>query len=121
MGIGQFLSLAGVLLCVAVILFLAYWCTRRLGLAAGTGLSGAGNHMRVVDRLVLSQDKQIVLAQIGERWLVLGLSTGGGIQLLVEISSEEAEIWKKEADTSRQVSGFGEILRQALHNRKPGK
>lgn len=119
---GNILSLAGVLLCVAAILFLAYWCTRRLGLAAGTGVAALGKHMRVVDRLALSQDKQIILAQVGSRWLVLGLSSGN-VQLLTELTQEEAETWRQDMTGNQQTTpgGFGELLRQTLRNRSSGK
>jgi len=120
--LGRILSLVGALLCVVAILFFTYWATRRIGSMSAPAFSSMGKHMRIVDRLVLAQDKQIVLAQIGERWCVIGISPNG-IQLLLELTQEETALWQADTANATQAAsgGFGEILRQTLRNRGSGK
>lgn len=114
----KILSLAGILLLMGAILYLAYWCTRRMGGVAGGGLSCDGRGMRVAGRLPLSQDKQVVLVQVGARWLLLGASSAG-LQLLAELTEEEAARWAQETDGAEQPAGFREIFLQKLHRRGP--
>lgn len=78
--------------------------------------------MRIVDRLVLAQDKQIILAQIGERWCVIGVSPQN-VQLLLELTQEETALWQADTAHAAQAAsgGFREILRQTLRNRGSDK
>jgi len=79
--------------CVVLIIGLAYWFTK---FTAGRGAFGAfqgGRQMEVLDRLPLGRDQSVVLARVGERYLLLGVGTAG-VTLLTELTAEEAASWK---------------------------
>lgn len=119
----DWLSLIGMCLCVAVILYLAYWFTRRIAAGnLGGNMPSGGGHMRIYDRMPLGQNKAVVVARVGLRWLVLGVSDEQ-ITLLTELSEEESRIWRQ----TKQVSGeaatpkFSDIISDVLrkkHDRK---
>lgn len=89
-ALASFLWLA---VCVVLIVGLAYWFTKYV---AGRGAFGAlqnGRRMEVLDRLPLGRDQSVVLARVGERYLLLGAGSAG-VTLLAELSPEEAASWK---------------------------
>ena len=113
------LSLAGMLLCTAVILFLAYWVTRKIGLSSGVGNAGVGSRMRVLDRLPIGTGQSLLVVQLGEQCFVLGVSKEH-ISLIAELTEEQAQLWKKSAavhtaDTA--PAAFFETLSRRLHGR----
>ena len=87
--------------CVVLIIGLAYWFTRY---TAGRGTFGAfqaGQRMEVLDHLPLGRDQRVILARVGDRHLLLGV-TQAEIRLLAELTAEEAASWKPgEADGER--------------------
>jgi len=114
------LSLAWLLLCVAVIIVLAYLFTKyvagRGGVTAGLG-SGSWN-FKVLRRLPLGRDQAILLVRVGERFLLLGV-TVSGISLLAELTAEEAEALNAPDPGEPAPPSFGEALRSVLKQRKP--
>jgi len=86
-------SLLWMIVCVVLIIGLAYWFTK---FTAGRGAFGSfqgGRRMEVLDRLSLGRDQHVILARVGERYLLLGTGTAG-ITLLAELTAEEAASWK---------------------------
>ena len=63
--------------------------------------------MEALDRLPLGRDQSVILARVGERYLILG-ATPAGISLLAELTAEEAAAWKRPAGPEK--SGFQEAL-----------
>lgn len=47
--------------------------------------------MKVIDRVIIGQDKSLMIVQIGERYCLIGVAQSG-IQLLMELSKEEVEM-----------------------------
>ncbi len=93
LGDAALASLLWMTVCVVLIMGLAYWFTR---FAAGRGAFGpfqGGRHMEVLDRLPLGRDQSVILARVGERYLLLGTGTAG-VTLLAELTAEEAASWK---------------------------
>ncbi len=98
--------------CVVLIVGLAYWFTRYV---AGRGVFGAfqGERRRVIlDRLPLGRDQSVVLARVGERYLLLGAGQAG-ITLLAELSAEEAASWKPPQAEDGRMS-FQEAFRTVM-------
>ena len=64
------------LLITCGILLLAYWFTRRV---AGqlTAKRGAGGRMEVLEQLPLGRDQKLVLARVGQKLYLLGVSPAG--------------------------------------------
>ena len=92
-ALGSFLWM---LVCVVLIIGLAYWFTRYVaGRGALSAFSGP-RRMEVLDRLPLGRDQSVVLARVGERYLLLGAGTAG-VTLLAELTREEGEEWETPA------------------------
>ncbi|MCI8360315.1 MAG: flagellar biosynthetic protein FliO [Clostridiales bacterium] len=78
------------------------------GLAAGKD-----DIVKLLARVTVSKDGQLLLAQVGERYFLLG-NTPAGITKLAEFTPEEAQAWKSNEDPSGggQPPSFGEALRK---------
>ena len=92
-ALDSMLSLIWMLLCVVVIIVLAYLFTRyvagRRGLG-GFGAPGGTGRFKALARLSLGREQSAVLVQAGERYLLLGVAPSG-VTLLAELSQEEAQ------------------------------
>ncbi|MBD5084753.1 MAG: flagellar biosynthetic protein FliO [Clostridiales bacterium] len=114
------LSLAWMLVCVAVIIVLAYLFTK-YAVGRGGGFLGAGggtDRFKVLCRLSLGRDQAAVLVQAGEKYLLLGVAPSG-ITVLTELTQEEAEpLYMRPSDQPAPPS-FGEALRTVLKQKKP--
>ena len=111
-------SLLWMLLCIALITGAAYWVTRYM---AGKGAlavfgGGAGHEMELLDQLALGREQRLMLARVGERFFLLGV-TAGEISALAEFTAEEAALWKREQGETSQSPSFREALRLTLKNR----
>lgn len=118
----KWLSLIGMCLCVAVILYLAYWFTRRIAMGNMGGTITSSGHMRIYDRMPLGQNKAVVVARVGLRWLVLGVSDEQ-ITVLTELSEEESRIWRQTKQVSSQASvpKFSDIISDILRKKNDKK
>lgn len=81
-----------VLVVFVLLLYGSYYCAKRVG---GTSLRGGrSRYMKVVDRIVIGQDRDLSIICIGNRYYLIG-SSAGGINMLTEIEAEnlvESEI-----------------------------
>lgn len=107
-------SLLWLTVCVVLIIGLAYWAARFVALRGGS-FSG-GRRMEILDQLPLGRDQRVVLAQVGERYLLLG-ATPAGITLLAELTGEEAESWRQ-AGRTEDKPGFKEAFITVLKQRE---
>ena len=73
---------------VAVILYLSYVCSKKLG---GGVLPGAGTskNIRIIEKAFLGREKSVVIIRVGRKDYLLGVSQEG-IRLLKEL--EEGQI-----------------------------
>lgn len=114
----EILPLLGLLLMVVVVLVLAYFASRFVA-TRGIGQytpGGVARRMKVIDQLMLGRDQKLVVAQVGGRHLLLGV-TAAGMNLLVELTEEEAALWKKET-TGGETPSFKEAFLSQLRERK---
>lgn len=74
------------LVAVFAVIYLSYVFSKYLAVGAGK-ISGA-RYMRIVDRLMLGQDKMVAIVQIGTTYYVAGV-TADNIQLLKELEGED--------------------------------
>lgn len=102
---------------VIVILYLSYRCSRYIASRSGCiSFSGkTGNGIEVLSRLPLAQDKQLILVQVGTRYLLLGVSPAG-IVLITELTEEEAKA--TQSDIPEKPPSFADVLRDGWNNRK---
>lgn len=116
------LSLLGMLATVAIVLVLAYLCTR---LIARQGLPGlprangqAAENMALLWQHGVGKGERLVLVRVHSRCLLLGV-TANQIQVLTELTEEEAKAWlAKDPPTGPTGPGFAEILRASFPKKK---
>ena len=119
-GLESLLSLAWMLICVLVIIVLAYLFTKYVaGRGIGKlGLSGGSDGFKVLARLSLGRDQSAALVKAGEKYLLLGVAPSG-ISLLKELTREEAEALYAPPPNQPAPPSFGEALRTVLKQKKP--
>ena len=119
-GFESLLSLLWVLLCVVVIVALAYLFTRYAAGRGGLGMmgmAGGGQQFKVLARLALGREQAAVLVQAGERYFLLGV-TQSAISTLAEFTPEEAEAWRKTQAEQPAPPSFREALQSVLHQKR---
>ena len=84
----SFFSLAGAVLTVGCILFLAYWCSRLMGKTYMKATSG--RNLKILEQVRISADKQILLVKLQSHMYLIGVSQAG-IQLLEKLEEEYKE------------------------------
>ena len=109
-GLESLLSLVWMLVCVVVIIVLAYLFTKYVaGRGIGTvNLSGSQDRFKVLSRLSLGRDQSAVLVKAGEKYLLLGVAPSG-ITLLAELTAEEAASWEP-PPAGQEGTGFKEAF-----------
>jgi flagellar protein FliO/FliZ len=94
------------LIIVLCVFFLCVWGVRKLG---GLTVNGA-QQMRIIGGLSLGMREKIMLVQVGEKQLILGV-TPGRIQTLHVLENDECLLKASAIDAG---GGFGEKLMQAM-------
>lgn len=119
-GLSSLLSLLWMLICVLVIIALAYFFTKYVVGRSKLGMtfSEKQNIIKVMTRLSIGKDGQLLLVQVGEKYFLLG-NTAAGITNLAEFTPEEAEAWKSKEDPpgGDQPPSFREALGKAWKQR----
>ncbi len=113
------LALLWVVICVALIVALAYWFTKYVAARGFPGALGAqgSEGLRVLARLGLGKDGTLVLVQAGERYFLLGV-TPAGITNLAELTGEEAARWTAAQGGRPAPPSFLEAMRTVIQQKK---
>ena len=98
-------SFLWMLVCVVLIIGLAYWFTKYMAGRGALGAFSAGRRMEVLDRLPLGRDQSLLLVRAGGRHLLLGVGTAG-VSLLAELTEEEAAAWRRPETEDEMRPGF---------------
>ena len=107
-GDANLASFLWMLVCVVLIIGLAFWFTRFVAGRGALGAFSGGRRMEILDRMPLGRDQSVVLARVGERYLLLGTGTAG-VTLLAELTGEEAAAWKP-PEAAEERPGFKEAF-----------
>lgn len=107
-----FFTLLGALLLVVLIIFLSYYATKYLAKGAAK-ISGA-SHMKVIDRIVLGQDRVLLIVQIGAAYYLIG-SSDQSISLLKELNPDDL-IFLQDNET-QELPSFKQSFRTVLKDR----
>lgn len=111
---GVFASLI-MLFVVIGILWLAFVTTRMVGV--GMKVGHKNSKMKIVDRIVLSQNQSLLLVQIEDKVFFIGTAPNS-ITLLSELSEDTAKnIFDGIPDDKKELEQFSHILNK-LRNRK---
>lgn len=118
-GLGSLFSLIWLLVCVLVIVVLAYLFTKYVAGRGGTiGVPGGSDRFRVLARLPLGREQSAVLVKAGEKYLLMGV-TASEITVLKELTPEEAEAVYALPPDQPEPPSFIEALRTVLKQKKP--
>lgn len=101
-------TVLALLLVIALILFCAALVRRW---APGAVRGGARQLLRVVSSVAVGQRERVVIVEVGQQWLVLGVAPGR-VTKLHEMPADPAA----PAQPAGGRSGFGAELRKALGN-----
>ena len=118
----EILSLLGALLVIVLVLGGSYFFTRWAGTHLNGGLlpRGGGSRMRILDRISIGRDQQLLVVQAGGRYLLLG--SAGDILVgkvtpkgETELTAEEGAQWQippSDASQNRKAPDFGALLQK---------
>lgn len=73
-------------LLAAIIIYLSYICSKYLG--KGLVRNSSSQYMRMLDQMIVGQNRTLVIVQVGGRYLLLGVGSDK-IQTLAELSEED--------------------------------
>lgn len=114
------LQIVSALCMTGLILWFAYIFTKYAGRGMQLRGRGMAGRIKLIDRMALAPDKSVVIVQAGERYLLLGISSGQ-VNLLMEIPKEEMELTEPEVPADGQNGTFSVLLRQMLEKTKEKK
>ena len=118
-GLGSLLSLVWMLVCVLVIIVLAFLFTKYVAGRGGMMRTAVGSErFKALARLSLGREQNVVLVKAGEKYLLLGV-TSSQITVLKELTQEEAEAVYAPPPDQPTPPSFGEALRTVLKQKKP--
>ena len=118
------LSLIWMLVCVVLVIGLAYWFTKYIvgrGKLGGFASAARSDAIKVLAYRSLGRGQQLVFVQAGSRYMLLGV-TENTISKLAEFTPDEAEGWigPAEQPADERPPSFGEALKNAVRKRKEG-
>lgn len=70
------------------IIYLSYVVSKYVGRGMGMNKNGNSHYMRVVDQLMVGQDRYVAVVQAGDKYLLIGV-TSQQISLLQELDPED--------------------------------
>lgn len=91
------------------------WLLRRFS----PGQIGAGGAIRVIGGVALGPKERLVLVEIGETWLVLGVAPGQ-VNALHTLAKPEGGAFAAEVPSGGEEHRFSAWLKQAMQGRKLG-
>lgn len=107
------------LLLVLAAIVLVAWALKRIN----TGRQGVGNHIKVLSGIAIGQRERVVLVEIKDTWLVLGVGPGQ-IRTLHTMPKQDADDMDNNSTSSRpggNPNKFAAMLSSALNSISPAK
>ena len=95
------------LIIVVVILYFAFVCTKYIG--KGVNLRNKSKYMKIIDQMVLGQDKSIAIVKIGERHYIIGISSSQ-ITILSEVDEDSLIPLDFTDETGEKIPDFKELF-----------
>lgn len=111
------LEIVGTWVLVIIILLLIWWCTKKLNLSAFANRQS--RYMKTLDRIPISQDKSILLVQIGEKYYLLGAASSA-ISMLAELDKDEVTQFPINTESLMNNLSFKDFLQKAGGKKKNG-
>ena len=111
----EFITLTIALLTVIFILFLTYWATKKL--AAGSLAWNKTKEMKIIDRIAVGQERNIIILAVKEEYYLIGV-TEKSIQVLNKL--EDFQPSPLQQQEGLEPNGFQAALLRKLQRKKPG-
>ena len=92
-------------LMAAVIIYLSYLCSKYMG--KGMVRTSRSRYMRMLDQMIVGQNRTLAVVQAGDRYLLLGVGPER-IDMLLELSEEE--LIPIGGEDGEQTVDFGRLL-----------
>ncbi len=92
-------------LMAAVIIYLSYLCSKYMG--KGMVRNSRSRYMRMLDQMIVGQNRTLAVVQAGDRYLLLGVGPER-IDMLLELSEEE--LIPIGGEDGEQTVDFGRLL-----------
>lgn len=101
------------------IIYLSYVCSKYIG--KGMNKSSSSRYMRLIDQIMIGQDRYIAIVQTGTKYLMVGI-TAGQINVLSEVQPDELLPLSPETDeTGVKTQDFRELMEKLGNLRKKGR
>ena len=107
-------EIARALIALAAVCLLAVFIFRSMA-KRGFGTQSRLGAVRVIQRIALEPRRSLYLVRAGSRVLLIGISEGGGPQLLAELDPETVP---EEATSSQPSQGLGDRLRRMIQSKR---
>ena len=88
------------LVAVGAVLYLSYLFSRYL--AVGAAKINKSKYVKIIDRVVLGQDRMILITMIGDKYYLIG-STAQSIQILTELNETDISKMQQDEKTAGSV------------------
>lgn len=111
------LTLFRAVLTVAIVLLLAYWCSRLLAKQWVRGNEGA--NLQLIEQIQIGQNQRILLLKAGKTNYLIGVSQSG-VQMLAEVEGEFQAAESSKPDPLTQLP-FRAVLEKYLTPRQDKK
>lgn len=114
MQLEQISSLLGIIIIFGLVLYGSYFVSKKIAkFSLGANQS---RYMKIVDRIVLGQDRYAAIVTVGERYFLLGIS-GETMTLLSELSKDDMVLLEGPNKTLPETLNFKEILKKLGHDK----
>ncbi len=111
----DFLPLILGLFIICGVLLAFYWILKKM--TGKANRLSAGKYARIIDRIAISQDKQIQLVEIGEYVLVIGISSSS-VNLLYKVKKENLKQFEQDISNPQFKDIFSNFLSRLKDNER---
>lgn len=102
-----------------LIIYLSYICSKYIG--KGMNRSNSSRYMRLIDQIMVGQDRHIAIVQAGTKYLMVGI-TAGQINVLSEVQADELLPLSPEVnETGVKTPDFREMMEKLGNLGKKGR
>ncbi len=114
----EILSLIGALIMIVLVLFATYYFTKAI--SKKMTASSPSRHIKIIDRVALSQNKFLLIVEIDKKFILLGV-TDNSINVLKEFNDLNLEVGEANSIIGfSSDANFLEILKDNLKKTKLG-
>lgn len=103
----------------ALVIYLSYLFSRYVGKTMNR--SSSSRYMRLIDQITIGQDRNIAIMQVGDKYLLVGI-TAGQINVLREMQDDELiQLSPDDDETKLKTPDFKELMEKFGNFKKKGR